>query len=154
MKKANLIVGVLGICLGGYVIYTASGFPANNSAVDPGAAYFPTLLGFFVAVLSVLLIAGTLWKKEDGTDEELTITSDTKRAGVGMGIFILYCLLFKPLGFLLDTVWLCFAGMYLLQNRKYVKMAVISIAVPAAIYVVFVVLLGAKLPAGVLAGIL
>lgn len=154
MKKANLIVGVFGICLGGYVIYTASGFPANNSAVDPGAAYFPTLLGAFVAILCAVLIAMTLAGKGCAIDETLTMTSGIKRTGVGMGMFILYCLLFKPLGFLLDTIWLCFAGMFLLQNRKYVKMAVISVAVSVVIYVVFVIFLGAKLPAGVLAGIL
>lgn len=154
MKKANLIVGVLGVCLGGYVIYTASGFPANNSAVDPGAAYFPTLLGIFVAILSVILIVRTMAGHENGMDEALTITPGIKRTGIGMGMFILYCLFFKQLGFLLDTMWLCFAGMFLLQNRKYVKMTVISIVVSVGIYVVFVILLGAKLPAGLLAGIL
>lgn len=154
MKKANLIIGVLGICLGGYVIYTASGFPANNSAVDPGAAYFPTLLGAFVAILCIILIAATLAGNKGGADEALTITPDIKRTGAGMGLFIIYCLLFKSLGFLLDTVWMCFAGMFLLQNRNYGKMALISVAVSIAIYVVFVILLGAKLPAGVLAGMM
>lgn len=154
MKKANLIIGVLGICLGGYVIYTASGFPENNSAVDPGAAYFPTLLGAFVALLCIILIAVTLTGKKEEAEEVLTITPGIKRAVAGMGIFVSYCLLFKPLGFLLDTIWMCFAGMLLLQNRSYVKMALISIAVSVVIYVVFVILLGAKLPAGVLTGIM
>lgn len=154
MKKANLIIGVLGICLGGYVIYTASRFPENNSAVDPGAAYFPTLLGAFVALLCIILIVTTLLGNKGEADEALTITPGVKRAGAGMVIFIIYCLLFKTLGFILDTIWMCFAGMFLLQNRSYVKMALISIAASVAIYVVFVILLGAKLPAGVLTGII
>lgn len=149
-----MTVGILGICLSGYVIYTASGFPENNSAVDPGAAYFPTLLAGFVAVLCLILIGRALMGKSDGKETVFAVTPEAKRTAAGAAMFVLYCLLFKPLGFILDTVWLCFAGMYLLQNRKYVRMAVISVVTAAVIHLVFVVLLGAKLPLGVLSGIL
>ena len=154
MKKANIAVGVIGILISAYVLYTASGFPANQSAVDPGAAYFPSLMGVFVIALCALLIVRSLMGKGVGLDEVFTITPGIKRAGLGVLLFVAYCFLFKPLGFVLDSILLSFLGMLLLQNRKYVQMAIVSVATSVVIYVIFANFLGAKLPAGVLSGIL
>lgn len=154
MKKANIVVSLLGMALSGYVIYTASGFPENMSATDPGAAFFPTLMGFFMAALCLALLVTSLMGKGADIDVQLTITPGMKRAFVGIGMFAVYCLLFKRLGFILDTIWFCFAGMFLLRNRKYIAMTIISIAVAVVIYVIFARFLGAKLPAGVLKGLL
>ena len=154
MKKANIVVSLRGIALSGYVIFTAAGFPENMSATDPGAAFFPTLMGFFMAALCLILLATSLMGKGADIDAKLTITPGMKRAGVGVILFAIYCLLFKPLGFILNTIWFCFAGMYLLQNRKYISMTIISIAASILIYMIFARFLGAKLPAGVLKGLL
>ena len=150
MKKANIVVGFLGILLGGYVIYTSSGFPENLSAVDPGSAYFPTLIGYFVIVLFLILIALSLMGKGADINEVLQITPGIKRAGLGIMLFAAYCVLFKPLGFILVTVVFSYICMLLLQNRKYIQMLIVSIATSVSIYYVFASLLGAKLPAGLL----
>ena len=154
MKKANVAVGCMGILISAYVIFTASKFPEKQSAVDPGAAYFPTLMGWFVIALCLLLIVRSLMGKGADIQETFSITPGVKRAGLGILLFVAYCFLLKPLGFILDSIALCVAGMLLLQNRKYIQIAVISVVTSVAIYVVFATLLGAKLPAGVLGGIL
>lgn len=154
MKKANLAVGVIGILLSAYVIITAAGFPENHSAVDPGAAYFPTLMAAFMGAMCILLIVLTLMGKAAGLQEVLTITPGIKRAAVGVLIFVAYCFLFKPLGFVMDTIWFSFTCMLLLQNRKYAKMAIVSLLTGIVIYMIFANLLRAKLPAGLLRGLL
>ena len=154
MKKANIVVGLIGICIGAYAIITAAGFPENQSPVDPGAAYFPTLMGALVIALCALLIVRSLMGKGAGIDEVIPVSAGLKRTGIGIVMFILYCALFKPLGFVLDSIALCFFGMMLLQNKKYVQMLLVSVLTSVAIYIVFARLLGAKLPAGVLGGIL
>lgn len=154
MKKGNIIVSLAGIALGGYAILTASKFPQNNSAVDPGAAFYPTLMAALLIALCALLLILSLLNRGVDIQEKLEITSGMKRAGIGLVMFFIYCMLLKPLGFIFDTIWLCFAGMYLLQNRKYVQMAIISVLVAVVIYFVFAVMLAAKIPAGVLRGIL
>lgn len=154
MKKANLIVGFLCILLGGYVCITAAGFPENRSAVDPGSAYFPTVMAVFVIVLSAVLIVRTLMGKGADIDQTISITPGIKRAALGVVLFTVYCFLFKPLGFILDSIALCFLGMLLLQNRKYIQITIISVVASVGIYLIFARLLGAKLPAGVLRGIL
>lgn len=150
MKKANIVVGFLGVLLAGYVIYTSAGFPENLSAVDPGSAYFPTLIGYFLIVLCLLLIALSLMGKGADIKEVLQITPGIKRAGLGVMLFATYCVLFKPLGFILTTILFSYICMLLLQNRKYIKMLIVSIATSVSIYFVFANLLGAKLPAGLL----
>lgn len=154
MKKANIAVGIVGILISAYVVYTASGFPANQSAVDPGAAYFPTLMGIFVIALCLLLIVRTLMGKGVSLDETFALTPGIKRVILGVLLFVAYCFLFKPLGFVLDSILLSFLGMFLLQNRKYIQMLMISVVTSVLIYIVFANFLGAKLPAGVLSGIL
>ncbi len=150
MKKANIMVGFLGILLGGYVIYASAGFPENLSAVDPGSAYFPTLMGYFLVVLCLILIALSLMGKGADIYEVLQITPGIKRAGLGIMLFAAYCVLFKPLGFILDTILFCYICMLLLQNRKYIQMLIVSVTTSVSIYFVFASLLGAKLPAGLL----
>ncbi len=154
MKFANIGIGVVGILISVYVIVTAAGFPPNQSAVDPGAAYFPTLIAGLVIILCVVLIVRSLMGKGADINETVPVTSGLKRACLGVALFVAYCALFKPLGFVLDTILLCFLGMLLLQNRKYIQMIVISVVTSVAIYVIFADFLGAKLPAGVLEGIL
>ena len=154
MKKANIAVGCLGICIGVYAIFTASSFPENQSAVDPGAAYFPTLMGALVIALCLMLILRSLMGKGLDIDETFCITPGLKRAGLAILLFSAYCFLFKPLGFILDSIALCFIGMLLLQNRKYIQMIAVSVLTSLTIYIIFARLLGAKLPSGVFSGIL
>lgn len=154
MRKANIIVSALCILLGGYVIHTAHGFPENLSAVDPGPAYFPMLMAGMVIVLSLVLCGLAVTGKGKDAADPLDFHAGSRRAMAGIGLFFLYCLLFKKLGFILDSVWFCIAAMLLLQNRKYPVIIVTSIAVSAVIYFVFASMLGAKLPAGLLKGIL
>jgi len=152
MKKANCILGVLGIGLGIYIFAEASTFPANMSATDPGAAYFPKMLAILLIALCLGLIVSSLLEKSKG--EKLDIPPQAWHLIIAFGGLLVYCLLFKPLGFILDTLWFVFGMQYLLKERNWIKMAIVSVATTAIIYVVFSMLLYVNLPAGVLSGIL
>ncbi len=154
MRKANILVSVLCILLSAYVIKTAQGFPENLSAVDPGPAYFPTLMAGMVIILSLVLAALAITGKGADAEDRLDFHGGSKRALIGVAMFAVYCVLFKTLGFIIDTIWFCFAMMVLLQNRKYPVIAAVSVATAVIIHIIFAVLLGAKLPAGLLKGIL
>ena len=154
MRKANIAVAVLCILLSVYVIVTAQGFPENLSAVDPGPAYFPSLMAGMVIILSLILAGLAIAGKGKDTEDKLDFHDGSKRALAGIAMMAVYCMLLKPLGFIIDTIWLCFAMMILLQNRKYPVIAVVSVITAAVVYVIFAMVLGAKLPAGLLKGIL
>lgn len=154
MRKANIVVSALCVLLGAYVISVAKGFPENLSAVDPGPAYFPTLMAGMVILLSLILGGLAVSGKGKDAGEQLDFHAGSRRAAAGVILFFLYCLLFKKLGFIIDSIWFCIASMVLLQNRKYQVVIITSIAVSVVIYFVFASMLGAKLPAGLLKGIL
>lgn len=154
MKKANIVTGCIFIALGGYVLFTTAGYPQNLSAYDPGAAYFPGFAAWLVIALSAALIVMSVMGKGADVDQPFVLTPSPKQLGIGLGLFVLYCILLPGLGFIIDTIWFCFACMYLLQNRKYLQMALVSIGIGIGIYVLFAMVLGAKLPAGLLKGIL
>ena len=152
MKKANYIVGVLGIGLGAYIFAKASTFPANMSATDPGAAYFPKMLAILLIALCLGLIVSTLLKKGEG--EKLDFPPQVAHLIIAFAGLFVYCLLLKPLGFILDTLWFVFGMQYLLKSRNWVTMSIVSVATTAIIYVVFRMVLYVNLPNGVLSGIL
>lgn len=154
MRKANIAVAALCILLSAYVIKTAQGFPENLSAVDPGPAYFPTLMAGMVIVLSLVLAGLAVTGKGSDAEDTLDFHDGSKRALVGIIMFAVYCALLKPLGFIIDTIWLCFTLMILLQNKKYPVIAAVSVITAVVIYIIFAMILGAKLPAGLLKGIL
>ena len=62
-------------------------------------------------------------------------------------------MLLKPLGFLLATPPFVALALMLMQERKPLLVVVTSLVYTAATYLIIVILLGARLPAGVLAGI-
>lgn len=154
MKKVNIFAGIIGIALSVYVIITASGFPENNSATDPGAGFFPIILGVITGVLCLALIITSLLGKGKDITAKVPLTPGMKRAFLGILMFLAYCILFKPLGFILDTMWMIFVCMYLLQNRKYLQMIIVSIVTPSVIYAVFALLLYVQLPTGLLSWLL
>lgn len=150
MKKTNIASGLIGLAISVYVWITASKFPQNNSATDPGAAFFPKIMAAFTAILCLILIISALVSKKEEGKSSISLTPGAKRAFIGLAMFLLYCLLFKSLGFILDTVWLLFATMFLMENRRWVQMTIISIAVPVIVYFIFSKLLYVMLPDGLL----
>ena len=143
---------MLGIALGVYIFSVASTFPANMSATDPGAAYFPKLLAFLLIGLCVILMVTTALKKGEG--EKLDFPEQVWHLIVAFAGLLVYCLLFKPLGFILDTVWFIFGLQYVLKNRNWLFMALVAVGTTAVIYIVFSMLLYVNLPAGVLSAIM
>ncbi|MDO4492994.1 MAG: tripartite tricarboxylate transporter TctB family protein [Clostridia bacterium] len=150
MKKTNVAAGLIGLAISGYVLVTASKFPENHSPTDPGAKFFPMIIAGFTAVLSLILIVASLLGKMKEEGAALSLTPGMKRGFIAIVLFLLYCLLFNKLGFILDTVWLLFAGMYLMENRRWVQMAIVSIVVPVIVYFIFAKLLYVMLPDGLL----
>ena len=130
MRKANILVSVLCILLSAYVIKTAQGFPENLSAVDPGPAYFPTLMAGMVIILT-----GAGEKSFVAGADIASMSTMTKAEGEAFG----------KLG---NDIFL------MIEKFPVPVIAAVSVATAVIIYIIFAVLLGAKLPAGLLKGIL
>lgn len=126
--------------------------------------------GFFPRIVGVVVMAGLLAAilrairgghssveapvDEEGQPEEVggTDSGTDARAVLGTaGCMVLFYFLFEPLGALLASV-LFLAGMLTFVNRgHHVANAVLSVAVPLGLYLLFEVLLGVGLPQGLVA---
>jgi len=62
----------------------------------------------------------------------------------------LYILLFVPLGFVVDTAVFLFVLTSVFHRGRHVTNAIVSVAFPVGVYLLFVKLLGVPLPPGVL----
>ena len=69
MKKTNYIISAITLVLGILMVAMASKFKIKFGSGDPGAGFWPAILGGFMILLAILLLVTTLktkllWKKK------------------------------------------------------------------------------------------
>lgn len=150
MKKADIIAGVLGILLSFYIFMESAKFPEDNVLLM-GPSFFPRILAVLMLIMSITLIVIALMGKSAKTAEKLDIRDPgIQRSIIALVATVIYLLLFKRLGFILDSILYLMFLMYLLKLRNYVQMVLVSIGVSVAVYFIFKVGLSITLPLGIL----
>ena len=64
MKKANYIISVIMLLVGVGVVALASSLKIKIGEGDPGAGFWPMMLGILIIVFSVCLLISTIKNKE------------------------------------------------------------------------------------------
>ncbi|MEW6623393.1 MAG: tripartite tricarboxylate transporter TctB family protein [Bacillota bacterium] len=150
MKKPDIVAGIIGILLSGYVLWATTRFPEDRVLLL-GPAFFPRLLAYSLLVFSVGLIILALLGKSMKTNEKFSLKDPAvQRAGASLLATIVYCLLFPYLGFILCSIIYLMFLMFLLKLRNYFKMILISTAISLVIYGIFSKALNITLPNGFL----
>ncbi|NLW25318.1 MAG: tripartite tricarboxylate transporter TctB family protein [Clostridia bacterium] len=150
MKKADIIAGILGILLSFYIFMESAKFPEDNVLLM-GPSFFPRILAVLMLIMSIALIVIALMGKSAKTAEKLDIRDPgIQRSIIALVATVIYLLLFKRLGFILDSILYLMFLMYLLKLRNYVQMVLVSIGVSVAVYFIFKVGLSITLPLGIL----
>ncbi len=122
----------------------ASGGPYDN------AASFPRTIAILVAVLLVAqLITDFLKKRTDTRAEEDLRASDLWRGGLMLVVFAVYLTILTTAGYHLATAPMIFAIMWICGSRRYLVLAVSSVAIATAFAFFFEVFLNVVLPLGV-----
>lgn len=122
-----------------------------GSADRPGAGAYPLLVGVLLIVLSLSLLVQSVRRHEawDG-EEPFPRGADLERVvAVGLSL-VLFVLVLKPLGYALSSALLMAATLWLLGQRNWKTIVVVSTACAVLSHVVFASLLGIPLPAGVM----
>lgn len=147
MKKWNYIVSLVMALAGGWVILNSMKYPVEIGTGDPGAGFWPIILGSVLILLSALLVAANLVNRKKEQSKEFTISLPAnKRVYWFMGLIILFCVVIYLLGFLTAVLLFIPAAMYLLGVRNPKEMIGTSVISTAAIYVIFSLLLKTPLP--------
>lgn len=117
------------------------------------AAMFPELLGWCLVALAVLRIVGiirasTATQTIAGEATPAPNRADGRKALACAGLFVVYLVLLKPLGYHLMTPAFMFGCFYVLGTRSIVLAAALAIGISLAMSFVFEFLMRVILPVG------
>ena len=153
MKKRNLLYGSL-ITVLGIFIFVYAGRYANTTYLGKGSTggeFFPRIMSAGLAITGVVIILGALFgKREDEKGEPIQWIGFL----INCAALVVYYLLMKPLGFIVDTALITAFIMYRFGCRNYVALAIWSIVMPLGIFCLFYYGLYVSLPLGILGPIL
>ncbi len=135
-----------GVLLALAAVYYSASRDLPPGRGEPGPAFFPVLLSGILAILAVTLVVRG-WQSAARTSAR---APDTRRVVGAIGLTILYVAAFNALGFLVST-WLYALSVTLIFRQGRSLLPVFwPIVATLAIYLLFDVGLGARLPAGIL----
>lgn len=148
MEK-NRVDGITGLLLLGllaFAYYSSRSFPENSQ-------FFVNVVLAFLLVCTLVYVAQTayrIWqaKKEETKDEEKVALINGKILG-GMIFFALYIFLAIPvIGFYPATALMTFGLSWFLGSRQKKALALLSVAFPFVLFLIFQVALEIYLPRG------
>ena len=119
------------------------------SLKDSGSKVFPTIVCLLTIVLATALLWCTKRKNRRGTGDVFDF-SGTFSALVMCVFLLLYTVATTFLGFYLSTPFYLAISMWYLGQRNKKIIVIISVVTPLAIYLFFTLLLGMRIPEGVL----
>ncbi|MDD3663554.1 MAG: tripartite tricarboxylate transporter TctB family protein [Candidatus Pacebacteria bacterium] len=152
MKRQNIIYSAVLIAIGMFAFVYAGRYTTTSAQYVTTAALFPRIMAVGLIVTAITtLIQSLVHKADEATSAR---KGDVVKFLLSAGIFIAYFLLFKPLGFIVDSALLVFICMYRLGCRKWWTMLIYSIVMPSLIFALFYYVFYTNLPLGVLSGIL
>ena len=159
VDKAQYIVCVVLVAVGGFLIYDALSLEAGFAKVDPvGPKLFPIAIGIILIVLAVVLAIaiprGSIGEADAGEDVDPNTPGDWRTVGLLVGLFVAVIVLVAPLGWAIAGTLLFAGAATILGSRHYVRNIVIGAALAVASFYAFYSGLGIPLPAGILDGIL
>nr|WP_288744460.1 tripartite tricarboxylate transporter TctB family protein [uncultured Mediterraneibacter sp.] len=150
MKKANYIISAIMFLVGIGIVARASSLKIKLGEGDPGAGFWPMLLGALIIVFSAVLLISTIKNKKKLEEKTFTISTPANiRVYILFGVIILFCVILYFLGFYVGILLFIPTVMYLLEVRSVKRIVLTTVITLVAIYVLFGMLLNITLPAPV-----
>lgn len=153
MKKRDLVYGSL-ITLFGIFIFIYAGKYASTIDLGSGSTggeFFPRMMSAGLVITGIAILIKALNPKTEDESVEPILWVELL---INISALVIFYLLFKPLGFIVDAAWITAFVMYRFGCRNYKAIVIWSIVMPSAIFCVFYYLLYVGLPLGVLSPIL
>lgn len=150
MLKRQQILSSIVLLLGSgaFCLYNLAQMEETELSIHP--LFLPTVILALIFLLSLIrLIGGLRMAPSDNVPHSISIP---KRSLLTMLLIVVYALLFKRLGFVLDTFVYLMLQMVLLKDgkRNYLLMLLIAVIGSAGVYALFVYGFNVMLPAGIL----
>ncbi|HWQ79091.1 MAG TPA: tripartite tricarboxylate transporter TctB family protein [Anaerovoracaceae bacterium] len=153
----DLITSIICIVLG-VAVYAISG-SYDIFTYDPvGGGGFPRLLAVVIIICGILIgIQYFLKQKKKKTEaavekgsQKKPLRGKPKEPLLMVASLIIYSLVMEPLGYVVSTLLLVSGLMFIQHERGVRRLVVVPVAVVAALYLIFDIVLGIKMPNGLL----
>ena len=146
MRKWNFVIAAVMAALGAAVIGLSAKFPIELGVGDPGAGFWPTVLGAILILTAVLLLFVNLRHREREEKKTFALALPANFLVYKfMGLTVAFCVAMYVLGLLIAALLFIPVAMYLLGARGKMIL-IIDVVFVVALYVVFVRLLHTPLP--------
>jgi putative tricarboxylic transport membrane protein len=162
-SRRDLALVLCVVALGVFVIAVAWSFPPALIADTIGPRAFPFGIGILLVVgggavaiqrLRAMNAAGGYQVEAEGNADEPEHPSSGLRAGALIASTFGYAALLQPLGYLIATPIFLAMALAIMKERNWVSVLSSALIYTLGTYLLFEVLLNARLPTGLLAGIL
>ena len=151
------IVALTVIILGGIILTQVSQIGTGAGFIVVGPRIFPLVVGVGFLTLGLFFLFRTTFLPDKDLIEEATAeeaTTDWSTTALTLLSLIVYASLLHPLGYTLATALFFPVVARILGSSRLWRNIIIGLALGLAIYLIFTRVLGVRLPAGLLAGIL
>lgn len=140
-----IIVFAVAFIAGAFMIQESS---TTFSAVGPRA--FPIMIGIGM-LLSGVWLGWQTWRRQAAGFRFSDLEEiDWKTWGATALVFLVYLLIFEPVGYLISTALFLFVAARVLGSTAWLRDAIVSVAISLAVYLFFNSLLKVGLPKGLL----
>ncbi len=136
MKRTNIIFSIITMAFGAFVIFLTRSWPQSRNGV-PGPAVFPRIIAAIIIACSAIVLIRSLISKEENINKVDYSSKDAIGVYITMGGLIVYIILLKYLGFIIDTIIMlsCFFAWF--SKKKIVTCLLLSTISSLVIYVIF-----------------
>lgn len=133
-----------------FYTYLSLALPFGTARM-PGASFLPRIVGVMAIVLSAGLLIVDVRKAIRGEAETKEKLAYPARFWWFVASFVVYVLIFRPLGYVVSTILFTFVLCMVMKNKLWVS-ALIAVLTGIAFFIIFS-LLSVPLPMGVLTGL-
>lgn len=153
-SKKDIVLGAFSICIAAIVTYMSMQLKATGYDGDPGPRMFPMIGGFLMAICGIALIIAP--GKSSGA---FMTGAQWKAAGALFGVYVLFAVLFYLVGFTVAVPIMLFVVTFMLSKlsakntsvkKRLIISAIFGVVGGAALYLAYIVGLGAAMPKGIL----
>ena len=151
MARRNIVAGLALLAFGSWYAYLAGNLPTRDVMPNtPGPAFFPTIIVVSVMALSAaLVVAG--FRAEPTEASGKSKPQEGYEPFLAVGAFLVFLAALPHAGFIVCSIPFFGALMYLYGSRNWLMIAVLSVVVPLALYIIFRHGFQIVLPRGILA---
>lgn len=142
------LVGAVGILVAVVYLREVSRLPMGTMQ-NPGAAFFPLVMGIAFAVVSVATVLTSLFPQQKREDPEWPTGTGRRRLLAMMSTFFGYLFILPYAGHFVSSVLFCLLLLRSLSNHSWLRAGVWALLLSVTVHLIFVGILGVRLPIGI-----